>query len=239
MPAVAIAKLNKGSGAEMKISSRARAALLLLAVLWLLIQAMLSGIAYVNQYRLNATLNRWYEDKTPPPVDKWLVMEKLALASLEKNESNADIVNATGRLYDYRATNMVSDRKQQRVYLQKALGYYKQVIRLRPAWPYGWMNIAISKGRLSEIDEEYKQALLQLLRLGPWEENTLPVIIQLSLPTWPYLDSDTRQPLLDYFIRAQESSRKMEVSQTVLKAGQLKLYCALVAHKGAKASFCP
>jgi len=91
---------------------------------------------------------------------------------------------------------------------------------------------------LSEIDEDFKQALLQLLRLGPWEENTLPVIFQLSLPTWPYLDSDTRQPLLDYFIVAQKT-REWDVYQAVLGTGQVKLYCALVTHKGAKASFCP
>ncbi len=223
----------------MRTPSNALAALLLLVLLCLLIQAMLSGLTYVNQYRLNATLNRWYESKTPPPDDKWLAMEKLALESLEKNGSNADIINATGRLYDYRGTNMASDREEQRAYLRKAIGYYRQVISLRPAWPYGWMNIAISKGRLSEIDAEFKQALLQLLRLGPWEANTLPVIFQLSLPTWPYLNNDIRQPLLDYFVIAQEGSRKSEVFQTVLKAGHLKLYCALVAHKGAKASFCP
>jgi hypothetical protein len=223
----------------MRVPSKALAALLLLALFFLLVQAMSSGLAYVNQYRLNATLNRWYENQTPRPENEWVAMEKLALASLEKNESNADIINATGRIYDYRATNMVSDREKQRAYLHKAIGYYRQVIRLRPAWPYGWMNLAISKGRLSEIDGEFKQALLQLLRLGPWEANTLPVIFQLSLPTWPYLDSDTRQPLLNYFIVAQESSRKSEVFQTVLRTGHLKLYCALVTHKGAKASFCP
>lgn len=224
----------------MKVPLRTLAALLLLPLLCLLImQALLSGIAYVDQYRLNATLNRWYEDQTPRTEDEWLAMENLALASLRKNESNADIINATGRLYDYRGTNMVSDSEKQRAYLHKAIGYYRQVIRLRPAWPYGWMNIAISKGRLSEIDEEFKQALLQLLRLGPWEENTLPVIFQLSLPTWPYLDKDTRQPLLDYFIVAQESSRSLEVSRIILRTGHLKLYCALVTHKGAKASFCP
>jgi len=222
----------------LKIQLKILYILLLLVLLYLLVQAVLSGFVYVNQYRLNAKIDQWYENQSVPALIEWKNLEERVLSYLGRDERNVDIVNASGRLYDYRSAYMAADRKKEIVYGHKAIEYYRQVTRLRPAWPYGWMNLASSKARLGEVDGEFRLALLQLLHLGPWEENTLPTIIQLSLFAWPYLDRATRQPLLDYFVDAQENRRE-DVYMVLKEAGQLKLYCALMAYKGDKASFCP
>jgi len=205
--------------------------------LYFIVQAVLSGMAYIDQYRLNATVDRWDGRQSIPSISEWKTLDKMALAALHGNESNADIVNATGRLYEFRSY-MASSLKEKDAFGRKAIEYYKRVTRLRPAWPYGWMNLAESKARLGEVDMEFRHALMQLLHLAPWEKNTLPSIFQLSLFAWPYLDSANRRSFLDYFIVAQES-RERDVYKVLKKSGQMKLYCSIISHEGDKASFCP
>ncbi len=65
--------------------------------------------------------------------------------------------------------------------VQKGLQAYREAIRLRPAWPYGWADFAMAKSRAGEIDQEFFSALQQATRLGPWEKNVMDTVSQLGL----------------------------------------------------------
>ncbi len=207
------------------------------ALVYLLFQALLSGTAYLNQYRVNAMLDRWYAHSDAATLPEWQELELFALSSLQGNEDNATMLNAVGRLYDYRSAKMEKSWREKKLYGEQAIVYYWQVTQNRPAWPYGWMNLALSRARLNMFDDEFERSLLQLLQTGPWESATLPTIVQLSLFSWRYLDADSHQLILDYFITAQEK-RSGEVARVVKSSGRLGFYCALLEQRGEKAGFC-
>jgi len=219
------------------IKRKLTALFLLMILVYLLLQAVLSGVVYINQYRVNATVDRWYENQELPTLHEWEELELFALSSMHGNEGNTTMLNAVGRVYDYRSSKMAKSWKEKKRYGEKSIVYYRQVTQSRPAWPYGWMNLALSKVRLRALDDEFRRALRQLLKTGPWEEATLPSILRLSLLSWRYLDVDSHELILDYFIRAQEK-RSGEVYQVVKSFGRLGFYCSLVAQRDAKASFC-
>jgi len=214
------------------------AIIVLFVLSYLLIQAVHSGRAYIDQYRLNATIDQWEKNKIPQTLDTWLAMETFAVASLRGDKHNVELINASGRLYAYRSARMATTRAQRLAFGRKAMTYYRQVTRLRPAWPYGWMNLATIKARQGKLDQEFKRALGRLLRLGPWEANTLPRLIQLSAYAWPHLDAAMRQSLLKYYLIAQKH-RKKDVLNAVTDAKLLARYCAIVSQQHVKASFCP
>jgi len=205
---------------------------------YLLLTAVQSGRAYIDQYRLNAMLDRWIEQSSPVPVDAWTEAESLALTAAKRHGDDVDILNAAGRLYAYRSTRMAVTKEDRHLYARKAVQSYKAVTRLRPAWPYGWLNLALIKAHEGEMGAIFKHALMQLVKRGPWERNTLPVIVNLSLLAWPYLNQDERIPLLNYLTEAQEK-RSGDVRRAVTGSHQLKLYCVIMTHAGAGASFCP
>jgi len=236
------ADVEKGENTLRKQRARRRniilAVLLLPALPYLMVQAVYSGMAYVQQYHLNATLDQWGKTGAIQPLDEWMKVEKKAQAALHGNAYKVEITNALGRLYFYRSVRMSTARKHQLAFGHKAMAYFREVNRLRPAWPYGWMNLALIKFMLGERDEEFKAALQQLLRLGPWEKNTLPALIPLAVYAWPALTAAQRQPLLEYFTIAQKERAK-DVLDALTASRQLSYYCAIVRRNGEKASFCP
>lgn len=229
---------NVDQGISLKVRTAFLALLVLPALIYLLVQAILSGMLYLNQYRLDMTLDHWSQKKSAISLAQWHATEEVVLALLAEHNKDASVVNAAGRVYAYRITHLISNRKDRLVYGNKALSYYRTTTSLRPAWSYGWMNFAIAKARMGRVDAAFKQSLLQVLHLDPWGKKTLPVIIQLSLFAWPYLDKPDRQALLDYFVVAQES-RKADVQKVLNKSNRMKLYCLLLTQHGSKASFCP
>ncbi len=213
------------------------AILLLIAITYLSYQAVLTSVIYLNHYHVNATLDQWYENKKPVSLSDWQELEIFAISSLHINEDNTAMLNALARVYDYRSAKMARSINDRLFYGEKSIQYYRMVIGNRPAWPYGWMNLAQVKARLGRLDDEFKQALFQLLKTGPWERLTLPVIIQLGLFSWHNLDDDSHQLLLDYFLVAQDE-RAVEVLNMLQSTGQMTFYCRLVMQRDAKAMFC-
>ncbi|MFQ5519151.1 MAG: hypothetical protein ACE5E3_04025 [Mariprofundus sp.] len=206
----------------------------MIVLLLLMIISVHSGISYVAQYRVHSAIDQWQEKGTTPATDEWQALHD----SVEEDGSNVDAVNALGRLYDFRSSSMSLNKNERNRFGQLAAEQYLKVTRLRPAWPYGWMNLALVKAQTGEIDEQFRHALLQLLKLGAWEHNTLPEIIRLSLFAWPYLSLEERKPLLDYYLVAQ-MQRKGDVHKALKGSDRLLVYCAIVNHAGSKASFCP
>ena len=222
---------------KLSISTKIYAALFLMLLVYLAVQAVLSGIVYLKQYQVNTAIEQWYEYDQQPSLAEWEAMESLILSAMDGNEEITTLLYVTGRLYDFRSVIIAGSWEEKLFYGQKSIAYYKQLIQRRPAWPHGWMNFAVAKARLGELDDEFKNALFQLLKTGPWEKNTRPFLIQLSLLSWSVLDANERRLLTDYFIIAQER-RTWGVYQAVTSFGRLGLYCSIVTQEGAKAKFC-
>lgn len=53
--------------------------------------------------------------------------------------------------------------------LDRALDYYRRSVALRPAWPYGWTDVALVKLRQGRLDGEFALAVERATTLGPWE----------------------------------------------------------------------
>jgi len=214
------------------------AVLLLVLLSYLILEAVTSGKRYLNQHHTNVTLNLWYHSDRLPSLDAWMELERHASSSLEGNENNIALLLSMGRVYDFRSVKMAKSKKEQLLYGLLSIQYYTQVTQLRPAWPYGWMNLALAKARLGQFDRDFQHALMQLLITGPWEKKILPPILQLGLFSWSHLKTDNQQRLLDYFLQAQ-AQRTSDVQRVVQSFGKMDLYCHLVAEKGQQASFCP
>ena len=55
----------------------------------------------------------------------------------------------------------------------RQLELLRKGIQQRPAWPSGWIDLAIAKSWYGELDQEYEQALINSMLLGPWEPKVM------------------------------------------------------------------
>ena len=71
--------------------------------------------------------------------------------------------------------------------LERALGYYRRSLALRPAWPDAWANVALLKVTQQDIDAEFAFALQRALALGPWETRVQASLAGGGLAVWDKL----------------------------------------------------
>lgn len=214
-------------------------AFIVLVLLYLIIFSARSGLSYISQYRLHATIDGWQKGEgDQPSLTGWQEMESMAVEALGSDSTNPDLHNALGRLYDYRGIAMSGPDQQRIEYAKKATVQYRQVIRLRPTWPYGYFNLMNSKAGIGALDAEFRQTLLRLIELAPWEENTLPGIVQVSTYAWPYLDIKSRIPIKEYLLLAAEK-RMADVRKALRKKKLTVIFCAVIAHGEKPIKLCP
>jgi len=210
---------------------------LIIGFAWLSFFSVRSGFAYVHQFRLNTLIDSWQSNPGKRlSLAAWQQMEAEALDALASYSVNPDIENALGRLDDYRALMMATTADEKAEYHHQAIDHYRRVIALRPAWPYGYLNMANSKAMAGELDAEFRKVLVQLSRLAPWENNTLPGIVRLATFSWPYLDIATRNAIRPYLMQAGEK-RSGDVRKALDK-DQLHAYCKVVVPEFASSELC-
>ncbi len=86
--------------------------------------------------------------------------------------------------------------------LGEALNYFRHALIVRPVSPYTWSNIALTKYRLGEIDNDLYHALEQSIALGPWEPEVQFVAADLGFALWDEMPSSLRESVAQTVERA-------------------------------------
>lgn len=174
--------------------------LLFVALLsFLAYQSWTYGEAYAIQHRVQLQLDGWRTASMKPDRAQWLEQKKKIDLAIAYMPDNASFHNTLALLYEYRAFRM--ERKGVRRLLQiiKAKTQFKLAIKASPAWVYGWLNLARIKAQTRQYDDEYVQAYERAIALGPWERDTMPVLVELGLSAHASLNK-AQQLRVDVYI---------------------------------------
>ena len=87
------------------------------------------------------------------------------------------------------------DPKAARAYTQDARLRIRKALQQRPASPFLWANLALSKLYLNEVDAEFLAALRYANELGPWEPLSQQTVLFAGLAAWERLDPGLRQQM--------------------------------------------
>ncbi len=213
---------------------------MMLAIIILLVLlgfAARAGVSYIVQYRAHTSLDFWQESLDhKPSLDEWQAMLDSVSSMINFDAGNPALQNARARLYYYRAANMGESKQQSIQYYKLALEGYRVVIVLRPAWPYGYLNLLYSKILLNELDAEMIHSLLSVIKLSPWEKASLSSTVKAAVFVWSSLDVKSQKIVKPYLLRVLDK-RKAEVV-TALKESQLTGYFCKEVVKGEDVVLC-
>ncbi|MFQ5661084.1 MAG: tetratricopeptide repeat protein [Gammaproteobacteria bacterium] len=124
---------------------------------------------------------------------------------------------------------------------QRAADHYRESIRLRPVWPYAWVDLALAKYRLGEIDAEFYRALHTSIELGPWEPGVQKVVADIGMHLWDNLPKEERLFILDTIKHALLHSNRSHVNQMlklVKQRGFLQFICLIVKNNNVVENYC-
>jgi len=164
-------------------------------------QSWIYGEAYAIQHRVQLQLDGWYAGSVVPSRAQWSTQKKAIEQAIVYMPDNASFHNTLALLYEFRAFRM--ERKGLRRVLQiiKAKMQFRIAIKASPAWVYPWMNMARIKSQVGQYDDEYVKAYERAIALGPWERDTMPVLIALGLHAYSSLNKSQQQRVDDYIDR--------------------------------------
>ena len=183
---------------------KALAIMLALLLLALSIAAAAFGAASIYRREAVTVIEKWVwpEDEPGPPAWAWEQVHRYLWLANRLAPFDAQIKSDLGQLYESRVVDAQvkgdqgqldelhsgeASASEASTDLDTALGFYRQSLALRPAWPQAWADVALLKITQEHIDAEFALALQRALTLGPRESSIQAGIAGGGLTVWDQL----------------------------------------------------
>jgi len=213
----------------MRVALALGAAALLLVALH---AATVRGLADLAYFPARGTLDAWSKKGVAPTPAQW-VAARDALAEARRLEpDNPLFVEEIGRLYEKRVAAADPAQPVVRGYLERALGEFRRAARMRPASPFAWTNIALVKFRLGERDAEFRSAVENAARLGPWEPGVQRALADIGFAGWRDLSAPVRAVIAGAIERALFTQPR-EIERLAKSDDRAAVFCADPLSRGA------
>ena len=201
-------------------ASRRRWAAVMMAVALLLL--VLAGFRFHSALMFQVAQSKRAFTQTP---DRLGVLNE-ALAAAEKAQRSDPVNPNVGELeLDLSLLVAAENREPSRDTSAKLLPRYRELVALRPRWPYARANLVSAKLRAGQIDHETNQELREMIALGPWEPRLQLLAADILYAYGDALEPASRQALLGALDRAVQW-QPHEVMDRGERRGQMPFLCS-------------
>ena len=159
-----------------------------------------------------------------PPAD-WERAEVALHRALGLDQNNPEYLNELGRVDLWRHAEKSAANGA-----DHALHKFRQSAKLRPTWPYTWINLALAKSASGRYDLEFSHALRRASRTGPWERPIQRAILHAGLANWPVLPAEAQRTVM-HTVRRALVAQPTTTMHLLAKYRRADLLDALVAEK--------
>lgn len=169
------------------------------------------GLANLYFYKADYYLASWYEEGKVESKADWEDALGAINKAIENHPNHPHYHNIAAKILEWGATHNYEERT---VLLNQALTNMKNSLSLRPGWSDSWINIAMIKWRLGEIDDEFWQAIKLAIKHGPYMPDINIGASTIYLAFWSQLDLETRKVAIEQIERTmlQNSNKDYEAN---------------------------
>jgi hypothetical protein len=122
-------------------------------------------------------------------IDNAIARLDLSLASLP---GRPDYLDHSGRLRERAAMQPGVMGRERRDLLRAAASDYRKALAARPLWPYSWASLLHAGDLLGPVDAEFRLAMRQSARTGPWEPQVQLQLLRSGIRHWEELGAEDR-----------------------------------------------
>ncbi len=189
------------------------------------------GVADIYAQASYRTLKAWQLSPFEMSDKKWDDIQNDLERAREFDPANPELLMALGQAHEGRFADAGIQLPEGRTDREQALEYYRQSVQLRPGWPYGWIDLALVKYRLGELDREFHDAVLLSLELGPSEPGVQKVLIEIGLHGWNDVNDEMHTLVFDTIKKALAHTDKQHVNTIIslLEEYNILYYACLAA----------
>lgn len=151
------------------------------------------GLADVFAREPRYEMDRWASGRLKPDQAQLDAIQAELHKAQALDPGNPNLLEDLGRFYSARVERGLAHDPAVREMRQQSLAYFRKSVALRPTSGHAYINVALMKFRLGEIDQEFSESLQQALRRSPWDPKIQLIAIELGLAAWQALSDTTRQ----------------------------------------------
>lgn len=206
----------------------------LLAAVLLVIGVRMTS-AGIADYQTRAFLADWESKAAPPSPRAWQVaLDAAQRASSHYPVANGAYLERLGYVHAWQHFNTAFGAAQAQASRQAARDAYRAAIAARPTWPHAWAALAQVKLALLELDDEFRHALAQAQRLGPWRADINRRVAETGFIAWAHLPSPQQDLVLlaaSHAIR-QSARDRAPLFALAQRASQREVLCQRLRQQG-------
>ena len=166
------------------------ASAILAGLMVIIYRVSLVGLADVSSKTPVYDFNQWRSGQSVPEQGKLVAMQTALSEAYTLDPDNPNLLEMLGRLDAEMAAH--GTYVGARTLRLQSLAWFGQALRRRPTSGHAWLNVALMKYQLGQIDAEFSLALQQAQYRGPWDTQVQLGVIELGLAGWPVLPESTR-----------------------------------------------
>lgn len=201
---------------------------LFLILLVITLQSARLGIAGLVVELGQQEVGRWTSSRRPygmPEIDR---IASFFTDSLDYVSDHPWALENLGAL-DLARMRLSREPKAAMAFTRDARKRFRKALQQRPAAPFLWANLALSKLYLDEVDAEFFAALSRADVLGPWEPLSQQTVLFAGLAAWDRLDAGLRLQVTRALERG--ASRNAEKMYAIAKSfRRFDLVCGIKSY---------
>ena len=205
--------------------------ILLLAILSLAVyESGKRGLADAIAYGPRHAIERLHSESLLSDEIALNVLQTQFLKAHYTDPDNPSLLEDMGLFYAHREKSGQSLDPLRQAALLGSLKLLRRALVLRPQLDRGYLNIAVLKFRLGEIDQEFVMSLQRALDRAPWEPAVVLQVVELSLANWEHLSPELREKIRQTIrVHAQwhRVDQKSRLVELIAWYGRADLECLL------------
>ncbi len=148
------------------------------------------GLADLSSKTPVYEFNQWRSGQLVPDQRQLAAMQMALVSAHKLDPQNPSVLELLGCLDAEMAVHGLSvDARTSRL---QSLAWFGMALQRRPTSGSAWLNMALTKYQLGQIDAEFSLALQQAQYRSPWDAQVQLGVIELGLASWRELPASAR-----------------------------------------------
>jgi hypothetical protein len=165
------------------------------------------GIANVEYYKADHALISWHKSADNLSAKSWQYALKSITHANNLHPSHPLYLDIKGKILLWGASLDAQELKSTDIgigreeLLSLALASFKQSLQIRPVWANTWIDFAMTKWNLNQIDDEFWTAVANAEKYGPYMPEVNLGLASIYMAFWPQLNGIQKANTLEQIKR--------------------------------------
>jgi hypothetical protein len=195
------------------------------------------GVVAVLWKGVSSHPEQWKDEPEALLKDRWTRSREFVEQALNWDPEDPQLLQTAGLLYWWGAWANRDGPEYYESLTSRSLELHRRAIRMRPASPGAWMDLAAVKNWHGEWDDEFQYAYAMAWKNGGWSRSIIFSAAEIGFDAWKELTPENRERFYQALARAELRGRG-RLQLAAREAGKVFVLCLALHESRAMRDWC-